>query len=315
MGLHNLTSYMVSFSDPAVSVQHVAKSYGSSIGVSEASFEVFPGQIVGLLGPNGSGKTTVMRMIMGLIRPTRGSIEILGLPTRYGQVGNRARVGYLPGTLGLYPHMTVEGFLQFLAHMRQVDCRARLEELLERMELRPGAVIGGLSKGNKQKVGVVQALMHSPDVLILDEPTSGLDPLNQRVFESIIREERDKGVAIVLSSHVMHEVDEVADRVVILMNGRVVIDDDVLTLKSRIARTLRMEFDHLVDREAFTEIVGVEHVATETSDTSCSVTCTVVGSETPVLEVAVKNNVASVFSQEPSLEEIFLTETGNSHGR
>ncbi|CAB4552930.1 MAG: ATP-binding cassette domain-containing protein [Actinobacteria bacterium] len=304
---------MVSFSDPAVSVQHVAKSYGKAMGVSEASFLVFPGQIMGLLGPNGSGKTTVMRMVMGLIRPTRGSIEVFGVPIIKGGVEYRSRLGYLPGTLGLYPQMTVEGFLGFLSHMRRADCRPRMQELMERLELSPHAVIGGLSKGNKQKVGVVQALMHSPDLLILDEPTSGLDPMNQRVFEDIVREERDKGVAVVLSSHVMHEVDELADRVVILMNGRVVIDDDVNTLKSRISRTLRMEFSHPVTEDLFKGVTGVEHLMIETSGAICAVTCTVVGSESPLLAVAVENNVESVFSQEPSLEEIFLTKTGNSH--
>jgi ABC-2 type transport system ATP-binding protein len=274
---------------------------------------VLPGEIVGLLGPNGSGKTTVMRMVLGLIRPTHGSIEVFGVPVSSGDVKYRERVGYLPGTLGLYRQMTVEGFLRFLAQMRQADCRVRMQELLERLELSPHAVIGGLSKGNKQKVGVVQALMHSPDLLILDEPTSGLDPMNQRVFESIIREERKKGVAVVLSSHVMHEVDELADRVVILMNGRVVINDDVAALKSRIARTLRMEFVHPVTEDIFKGVSGVEHVMIEMSDARCIVTCTVVGSESPLLEVAVHNKVESVFSKEPSLEEIFLTKTSNSH--
>lgn len=290
-----------------VSVRSVAKYYGTRMGVADISFEVHPGDIVGFLGPNGSGKTTVMRMLMGLIRPTRGTLSVFGEPLHQGSHLYRSRIGYLPGTLGLYEHMAVGEFLGFLGSMRKVDCSERVHELAQRLDLSLGAPISGLSKGNKQKVGVVQALMHSPGLLLLDEPTSGLDPIIQREFESIISEETQKGVAIILSSHVMHEVDQLANRAIILSEGRIVVDDTVSGLKSRIRRKLRLEFPERVPAEVFKNIDGVHSLEV----IGKTITCVVVGSESPLLGVAAAHNVDSVFSDEPSLEDIFLERTGN----
>lgn len=305
--LSSLPIYMATSGQHPVVVHNVAKYYGTHLGVADVSFEVQKGEIVGFLGPNGSGKTTVMRMLMGLIRPTRGSIQVFGENVDRRSHAYRSRIGYLPGTLGLYDHMTVRQFLDFLAGMRGVDCAGRIRELAERLDLKLEATIGGLSKGNKQKVGVVQALMHSPDLLLLDEPTSGLDPIIQRVFEDIVAEETKKGVAIILSSHVMHEVDQLADRAIILLQGRIVVDDSVTGLKSRMRRKLRLEFPAPVPGDLFVGVSGVEHVVVDNS----TVTCSVVGSEAQLLAVAARNNVESVFSDEPSLEEIFLAQTGN----
>lgn len=298
---------MSDHSAPVVSARNVAKYYGSRLGVADVSFEVHRGDIVGFLGPNGSGKTTVIRMLMGLIQPTSGSLEVFGTPIGRHTHAYRSRIGYLPGTLGLYEHMTAGAFLEFLAAMRSVDCSSRIGELAERLELNLGAEISGLSKGNKQKVGVIQALMHSPDLLLLDEPTSGLDPIIQRVFEEIIDEETRNGVAIILSSHVMHEVDQLANRAIILLSGHIVVDDTVAGLKSRIRRKLRLQFPQPVSAAMFDNIDGVEHVVVD----GATVTCSVVGSESPLLSVASAHCVDSVFSEEPSLEEIFLTQTGN----
>lgn len=298
---------MISNPQSVVAVRNVAKYYGTRMGVADISFEVNPGDIVGFLGPNGSGKTTVMRMLMGLIRPTRGSLEVFGERVGRRSCTYRSRIGYLPGTLGLYEHMTVGEFLDFLAAMRRIDCSHRIHSLAERLDLSLGAQIAGLSKGNKQKVGVVQALMHSPGLLLLDEPTSGLDPIIQREFEGIIAEETQKGVAIILSSHVMHEVDQLANRAIILSQGRIVVDDTVNGLKSRIRRKLRFDFPAPVSAEVFEKIDGVHsvHVVGRT------VTCVVVGSEASLLATAAAHDVESVFSDEPSLEDIFLERTGN----
>lgn len=290
-----------------VSVHNVAKYYGTHLGVADVSFDVHGGEVVGFLGPNGSGKTTVMRMLMGLIRPTSGSIQVFGEDVARRSYRYRSRIGYLPGTLGLYEHMSVQGFLNFLADMRGVDCRSRAHELSERLDLKLDATISGLSKGNKQKVGVVQAFMHSPDLLLLDEPTSGLDPIIQRVFEDIVAEETTRGVAIVLSSHVMHEVDQLADRAVILIQGRIVVDDSVAGLKSQMRRKLRMEFPSAVSADIFANVTGVENIVVD----GATVVCSIVGSESELLLLAAQHGVDSVFSDEPSLEEIFLTHTGN----
>lgn len=298
---------MATFGQTPVVVRNVAKYYGIHLGVADVSFEVQKGEIVGFLGPNGSGKTTVMRMLMGLIRPTSGSIQVFGEDVDRRSHAYRSRIGYLPGTLGLYDHLEVRQFLDFLAGMRGVDCSGRIGELAERLDLKLNATIGGLSKGNKQKVGVVQALMHSPDLLLLDEPTSGLDPIIQRVFEDIVAEETKRGTAIILSSHVMHEVDQLAHRAIILLQGRIVVDDSVAGLKSRMRRKLRLEFPAPVSEEMFVGVIGVENVVVDNS----TVTCSVVGSEAQLLAVAAQHNVESVFSDEPSLEEIFLAQTGN----
>lgn len=290
-----------------VSVRNVAKYYGTHLGVADVSFDVRRGEVVGFLGPNGSGKTTVMRMLMGLIRPTSGSIQVFGDSITRRSHSYRSRIGYLPGTLGLYEHMSVQSFLNFLADMRGIDCWPRVTELSERLDLKLDASISGLSKGNKQKVGVVQALMHSPELLLLDEPTSGLDPIIQRVFEDIVAEETKRGVAIILSSHVMHEVDQLADRAIILIQGRIVVDDSVAGLKSRMCRKLRMEFPTAVSADIFSNVKGVEDIVVDGS----TVVCSVVGSESELLLLAAQHGVDSVFSDEPSLEEIFLTQTGN----
>lgn len=181
---------------------------------------------------------------------------------------------------------------------------------MDRFALSPTAMISGLSKGTKQKVGVIQSLMHSPKILILDEPTSGLDPIVQQEFVSIIREERDKGASILLSSHVMNEVDELADRVIILMNGQVVIVDSIEALKSRTERNLRMEFPSEVPATIFMGIPGVDSVRVD----GRFVYCTATGPQTALLKAAVAWNVLNVVSEETSLNEIFLVQTGNNNG-
>lgn len=276
------------------------------MGVEDISFNVFPGEIVGFLGPNGSGKTSVMRMLMGLIHPTAGSAHIFGERVSNENFIIRSRIGYLPGILSLYKNMTVINYLSFLSELRGIDCSGRIQELLQRFSVSPNVYISGLSKGTKQKVGVIQALMHSPKILILDEPTSGLDPIVQHEFEAIIREERKKGVSVLLSSHVMNEVDELADRVIILLRGRLVVFDTVDALKARTTRTLRLEFPEEVSGTIFMDIPNVESVYVE----GRFVDCTVKGPETALLASAVQHHLISVVSQEPTLEDIFLRQTG-----
>ena len=291
----------------SISVLGLTKYYGKKVGVKDISFNVFPGEIVGFLGPNGSGKTTVMRMLVGLIHPTAGSARMLGEEVSLQNHSVRAKIGYLPGNPGLYKNMTVIDYLSFLADLRNLDCTIRINELLERFSISPQNEISGLSKGTKQKVGVIQALMHSPQILILDEPTSGLDPIVQHEFETILQEERSQVVSILLSSHVMSEVDELANRVIILLNGQLVVVDTVEALKSRTTRALRLEFPEVVNGTFFMEIPGVESVHVD----GRFVDCTVTGPETELLAAAVERDLISVTSQEPTLEEIFLLQTGN----
>ena len=293
---------------PTISVQGLTKFYGKHLGVEDVSFDVEAGQIVGFLGPNGSGKTTVIRMLLGLLKISRGSARILGVDVSDRSGSFRKHVGYLPGTLALYENLTVGKFLEFIEHLRRVDCHGAIPELCERLQLSTSSPIKSLSKGNKQKVGVVQAFMHSPSVLILDEPTAGLDPIVQREFEILVREHRDRGAAVILSSHVLGEVEQLVSDVVILDRGHLVMHDNLHELKSRIERRLRFDFATTPPSDLFVGCEGISHI--EVSD--YSITCSVVGSEAPVLERAARANVETVRTYEPSLDDIFLSATAGS---
>lgn len=292
--------------EPAtIEVRHLTKLYGTTVGAQDVSFTVYPGEVVGFLGPNGSGKTTVMRMLLGLIRPTSGEAFIFGEQVNRHNHAIRSSVGYLPGILGVYKDMTVRGYLNYIATVRGVDCSARMNELMQRLALKADVAISGLSKGTKQKVGVVQALMHDPMLLILDEPTAGLDPIVQKEFEAIISEVRARGTSVLLSSHVMSEVEQLADRVMILSRGRLVEANTITALKARIRRSLHLEFPQEMNAEVFVNIAGVDSVTVD----GRVVECTVSGVEAPLLAVAAAHDVISVTSQEPTLEDIFLSLT------
>ncbi len=293
---------------PAIETRSLTKWYGRSLGVEDITFDVAPGCVTGFLGPNGSGKTTVIRMITGLLSITQGSARVLGVDVARAPASLRSEIGYLPGVLSLPKNRTVREYLGFIASMRRVDAMSRALELCERLGLAPNARISSLSKGTRQKVGVVQAFMHRPRVLILDEPTSGLDPLVQREFEQILAGARDDGAAVLLSSHVMHEVEELASRVAILDKGRLLVVDDMPSLKARTSKTITFSFPSPADASVLGRIAGVRHVASAGAD----VTVTVVGGANEVLRVATELGADDVTSHEPTLEQIFYDITDGS---
>lgn len=286
----------------AITLDRLTKFYGKSRGIEDLSFTVEPGEVFGFLGPNGSGKTTTLRTLMGLIDATSGSATILGRNALLRDPSLRAAIGYLPGALELYQNLTGRGMLTFLAKMRGVDCTRYIEEYAERLDLDLDRHIHDHSKGNRQKIGVIQAFMHQPDVLLLDEPTSGLDPLVQREFEVMLHQARDRGAATILSSHVLSEVEHLADRVAIINNGALVVVEHISTLKDRAVRTIDLFFDAPVSGDLFTGIEGVKQVTTS----GRQVSCTLMGAETALLAAAVAHGVQSVRTREPSLEEIFV---------
>lgn len=291
---------------PSISLRSLTKFYDGKRAVEDITFDVHQGEVVGFLGPNGSGKTTVMRMLMGLIGVTRGSASINGIDIRMRDGSARSSVGYLPGTLRLPHRTTVQDLVDFCASMRgHVDLQY-VNGLLDRFNVDPSRKIGSLSKGTKQKVGVIQAFMHKPSVLILDEPTSGLDPIVQREFETLLEETRSAGAAVLLSSHVMHEVETTAERVAILNKGSLLLIESVNKLKDRMAHTLTFEFDHPVSASEFQNVAGLQSVTSLDS----SIICTVVGTVAPVLAVAAQLNARDITAAAPSLEDIFITETG-----
>jgi len=218
----------------------LTKYYGTVRGVEDLNLEVQSGEIFGFLGPNGAGKTTTIRILLDLIRPTRGRAEIFGLDVRTHSVEIRQRLGNLPGDVSLYENLSGEDFLALIGKLRDNDSVKRKEELSERLDIDLSRKIRTYSKGMKQKVAIIQALMSDPELLILDEPTSGLDPLVQREFYNLLKEEKEQGKTVFLSSHILPEVERVCDRVGILRDGLLVDIENIEDLKTKRVRKLEL---------------------------------------------------------------------------
>lgn len=288
---------------PAIALQGLTKYYGHDLGVADVTFEVFPGEVMGFLGPNGAGKTTTMRSLVGLLNITSGRAQILGEEVSVAASHQRARIGYLPGAPSFYSNLTGKEHLMFLAKMRGIDCTDQINSMAERFDLDVDRRIHDLSKGNQQKIGVIQAFMHRPDVLILDEPTSGLDPIVQREFSALVDETQSRGAAVLLSSHVLSEVEHLADRVVIINAGKQLLVEEISRLKERTVRTIDLYFPSPVSKDIFSNIAGVKDLRVYGN----RVSCTVVGGENALLRCAVDNGLESVQTHESSLDDIFFS--------
>ncbi len=289
--------------DAAILIEGLVKSYGPVRALRGVNLEVRRGEMFGFLGPNGAGKTTTIRCLLDLIRPDGGRARVLGIDPQAEPVKVRARVGYLPGELRLDDNLTVEQLLRFLnrlrggradwGHVRQL---ARWLDLDLRMPTR------NLSKGNKQKVGVVQALMHRPELLLMDEPTFGLDPLMQREVLRILAEARAEGATVFFSSHILSEVQEVAERVGIIRSGVVVEVAETARLLQRSFRRVRVRFARAVDAAALEEASGVKVVSSD----GASLTLQVEGAMAGLIQVLAAMPVVDLETEQPSLEEIFM---------
>jgi ABC-2 type transport system ATP-binding protein len=242
-------------STAAIRARGLTKRFRSVRAVTDLTLEVAAGQILGFLGPNGAGKTTTIRMLMGFLRPTGGAAELCGQPA--GTVAVRSRIGYLPGDLRIDPAMTGRELLAWYGRLRNRDDRTRVEDLTGRLDLDPTRPFGALSKGNRQKVGLIQALCHQPDVLILDEPTTGLDPLVQREFLALLHEAAARDAAVLFSSHVLPEIERAADAVAIIRDGRLVTLATVDDLLDQARRRLELRFAAPAGGGAFDRIDGV----------------------------------------------------------
>ncbi len=290
---------------PAIVARDLTKYYGRrgrDRGVDGLDLDVRVGEVFGFLGPNGAGKTTTIRLLLDLLRPTRGSAEILGLDTRRRSLDVRRLVGYLPGDLVLDPSVTGAVILDYLGAISgQVD-RTHLASLLDRFDVATDRRIGELSKGNKQKLGIVQAFMHRPPVLLLDEPTAGLDPLVQQEFASLVRETTANGQTIFLSSHILSEVQRLADRVGVIRDGAIVAVDDVAALIARSPRHVEITFARPVDPGEFEGLPGVRGVRAD----GRFLRFTLTGPADAVVKAAASHEVEVFDSHEPGLEEVFL---------
>jgi ABC-2 type transport system ATP-binding protein len=285
-----------------IEVRGLTKRYGTDRGVEDLTFEVGYGEAFGFLGPNGAGKTTTIRTLLDFIRPTSETVRVFGMDPRREGVRVHRRIGYLPGELALYERMTGEDFLRSFAELRGGVGWSRVTDLADRLGLALSRRIHELSHGNKQKIGLVQAFMHDPDLLILDEPTQGLDPLVQQIFYGMVEEERERGAAIFLSSHVMPEIERVCDRVGIIREGRLAAVADIGELKAKALRRIEFHFGGPVPASVFERLSGVKDVSAHGD----SVLLSVEGPVDAAIKEAARHDVVSSETREPSLEEAFL---------
>jgi beta-exotoxin I transport system ATP-binding protein len=291
-----------------IETSRLTKRYGKQRGIEDIDITVEKGEVFGLLGPNGAGKTTTIRSLLDFLRPTAGRARLFGLDSRRDSVAIRARLGNLPGDFAYDPKLTGNELIAFFARLRGVPGRGRADELARRFQADLDRPLGHLSRGNRQKIGLIQAAFHDPELLILDEPTTGLDPLIQEEFLAFVAEERGRGRTVLLSSHELDEVERACDRVAIIRAGRLVTVEDVRSLTGRAYRHVALEFAKPVDRAEFARLPGVIDLDVDGRRISFKAT----GPLDPVIKQASRHTVIDVELTHPTLEEIFLTYYGES---
>jgi len=294
-----------------IHTERLTKNYGPHRGITELDLDVQEGEIFGFLGPNGAGKTTTMRVLLDLIRPTSGRAEVFGIDTTADPVAIHRRLGYLPGEFDLYDRLTGAQTIEYFANLRGGVDTGYVAELIERLDLDPSRRFKEYSKGNKQKVGLVVALQHKPDLLILDEPTSGLDPLVQQTFFAMVRDARAEGRSVFLSSHIIDEVDRTCDRVAIIREGRLVQVDSIEAIRRLAFHHVEVVFSTPVAPAIFESIDGVSAVEAD----GHTIKMRVNGPIGSVIAAAAPHGLLDVVSREPNLEDVFLAQYGAHDGR
>ncbi|HET6686381.1 MAG TPA: ABC transporter ATP-binding protein [Jiangellaceae bacterium] len=288
----------------AIQTEGLTKHYGAVRALVDLNLDIRLGEVFGFLGPNGAGKTTTIRTIMDEIRPTAGRASILGMDSHLKSVEIRRHIGYLPDDLALYPNLTGRDTLTYFANLRGGVDWAHVDRLAERLGADLSKKVGDMSSGNRQKVGVIQAFMNHPQVLIMDEPSAGLDPLVQREFQTMMREVAAEGRSVFLSSHILSEVQRVATRVGIIRQGRLIALESVSSLRSKATRHVELEFGSPVDRAVFAGVAGVREVHVEDRRALLSYD----GKMEALLKAVTEHfDVVDISTQEADLEEIFLT--------
>ena len=298
----------------AIKIHNLTKYYGPHRGIEDVSLKVEQGEVFGFLGPNGSGKTTTIRLLLDLLRPTSGSAQVLGLDCQKNSLETRQLIGYLPSEFHLYDNMTGGEILRFLGSVgRDLDWPFT-EELAEDLGAELHRSTRTLSHGNKQKLAIILALQSRSPLLILDEPTNGLDPLVQKAFFAQIQKVRDEGRTVFLSSHNLNEVERICDRVALIRNGRLVVVDKVSAIREESLRLVTLTCARPLPPTPWATLPGIDHLVIDGKILSC----TVRGPLGPLLAMAAPFEILDLLSREPNLEEYFLARFGNpeaSHAR
>jgi ABC-2 type transport system ATP-binding protein len=285
----------------ALDVDHLTKQFGALTAVAGLSLMLQPGQVLGFLGPNGAGKTTTIRMLMGMLHPTSGHATILGAPA--GDVPTRRRIGYLPGDLRVDPMLTGADLFAAFGRLRGRTDGTLVAELCDRLNLDPSRRFGTLSKGNRQKVGIIQALCHQPELLILDEPTTGLDPITQREFLTLLAENAARGAAVLFSSHVLPEVERAASHVAIIRDGQLAASATITQILDRARHRLELRYAEPPSPAAFTNTPGLVDIAVH----GVAVMLSVEGPIGPALRAATDaGTVLRVVPAGDDLEDLFV---------
>lgn len=291
-------------SGASIIIKDLSKRYGKSdkFALENLSLSVMPGEVYGFLGPNGAGKSTTIKLLLNFIRPTSGSATILGKDIVSGSVEIRKSIGYLAGDGEMYPKMTGRQYLEYMSALQPAKSQAYVKDLEKRFKADLDKKLGELSRGNRQKINIIQAFMHQPKILILDEPTSGLDPLMQEAFYELINEVRARGATVFASSHILSEVQKMCDRVGIIRDGKLVVERNISEMAVEAAQTFDITFSGKVPLAGLKKIKGLKL----TSQSGKSVTIHVHGELSPVFAILAKNNVVKIDSRNLDLEEVFM---------
>ncbi|HET6671971.1 MAG TPA: ABC transporter ATP-binding protein [Agromyces sp.] len=294
----------------AVTTRGLIKRYGSRTALHGIDLDIPRGSVFGMIGPNGAGKTTTMRLLLDIIRPSGGELRVLGEEPRTGGAGLRRRVGYLPGELHLQGRVRGRDLLAHYAEISGTVRHGAIDSLADRLGVDLSRPVRSLSKGNKQKVGLIQAFMHEPELLVLDEPTSGLDPLVQQEFHAMLREAKENGQTVFLSSHVLSEVQQTADHVAILRSGRIVSRSTVAALRESAVRHVRIvvaEADAAVARPALERTPGVGSLVEASDREGTTAFVTTLDSHVDAFVKAIAGlDVVDLTIEEPDLEQTVL---------
>ncbi|MDN4524950.1 ABC transporter ATP-binding protein [Fictibacillus fluitans] len=285
-----------------IELNQLTKRYGQSRGIEDITFSVKEGEIFGFIGPNGAGKSTTLRTLLSIIYPTSGSATIFGKDVVKHGPEIKKQIGYLPSEVFYYDKMKVKDLLKYSASFYKKDCKKRIRELAERMDLDLNKRIDDLSYGNRKKVGIVQGLLHEPKLIILDEPTGGLDPLMQQTFFELLKEENQKGATILFSSHILSEVQKMCDRVAIIKEGKLITVEKISTLQERNHKKIRIETRVPVDAGLFA-LDGVTKIESEAGN---RISFLYSGDINLIMRRLAEIQLANLWVDEPDLEEIFL---------